>query len=105
MDSWQQKFEIKQQKIEIEQQNIQIKQQKIEQDIQIKQLKIEQEQNKMRLELQKGVWCGFTAEWKRAYAKIRFETLLHSSTNMKNTGNGLNIESGKGLCFNHCIIF
>ena len=87
MDSWQQKFEIKQQKLEMEQQNILIKQ-----------LKIEQEQNQMRLKLQKGVWCGYQSLWTLEKAKITYDKLLHSSTNIVNPGLGLNTQSGIIAC-------
>ena len=88
MDSWQQKFEIKQQKIEMEQQNIQIKQQKIE-----------QEQNKMRLEFQKGVWCGYQDWFAKANEKVNYDHLLHSSTNMNMTNSGAGLKVGSGKIF------
>ena len=52
------------------------------------------EQQKIRLELQKGVWCGFRSLWRTANAKILFDKLLHSSTNIENPGIGLNTQSG-----------
>ena len=140
MDSWQQKFEIKQQKLEMEQQNIlikqqpfEIKQQKLEMEQQnilikqqqfeirqqklemeqqqfeikqknilIKQQKIEQEQKQMRLEFQKGFWYK-GGRWTTAHAKITYDKLLLSSTNMENPGIGLNTQSGIIAFLNHCI--
>ena len=104
VDSWQQKIEIKQQKIELtlqkienNQQNIENNQQKIEnnqQKIEINQLKIEINQQGIERELQKGIWCGQQDMWTSANAKISYDKLLHSSTNMKNPGYGLNTQSG-----------
>lgn len=83
MDSWQLKIELKQQKMEMEQNKM-----KMEQN------KMEMEQQKMRLELQKGVWCGYKGGWSTGNAKIPYDKLLHSSTNMEDPGIGLNIQSG-----------
>ena len=52
------------------------------------------EQYKMRLELQKGVWCGYQNEWTTDNAKITYDKLFHSSTNIVNPGLGLNTQSG-----------
>ena len=56
--------------------------------------KIEMEQQKIRLELQKGVWCGYQNEWNTANAKISYDKIMLSSTNMQNPGIGLNTQSG-----------
>ena len=56
--------------------------------------RIEMEQQKIRLELQKGVWCGYQNEWNTANAKISYDKIMLSSTNMQNPGIGLNTQSG-----------
>ena len=60
--------------------------------------RIEMEQQKIRLELQKGFWCGYKLSWNTANAKITYGKLLHSSTNMENPGIGLNTQSGIFAC-------
>ena len=68
--------------------------------IEIKQQKMEMEQNKIRLELQKGVWCGYQDIWDTSKAKITYDKILHSSTNMEDPGIGLNTQSGIiTICF------
>ena len=49
---------------------------------------------KMEMELQKGVWCGYKSRWSTANSKINYDKLLHSSTNMVNPGVGLDTQSG-----------
>ena len=56
--------------------------------------KMEMELHKMRLEFQKGVWCGYKYRFTAADTKISYQKLLHSSTNMKNPGIGLDTSSG-----------
>ena len=58
------------------------------------QQKMEIRQHKIEMELQKGVWCGYQNSWNTTNAKITYEKLLLSSTNMKNPGIGLDKESG-----------
>jgi len=76
VDSWQLKIELKQQKMDMEQN------------------KVKMEQQKIRLELQKGVWCGYKGQWNTGNAKIPYDKLLHSSTNIENPGIGLDTLSG-----------
>ena len=57
----------------------------------------------MRLEFQKGFWCGYKGgRWTTAHAKITYDKLLHSSTNMDNPGLGLDTQSGIIACHTHC---
>jgi len=104
VDSWQLKIELKQQKMEMEQNEMKMEQQKIrleqnemkmeQQKIRLEQNEMKMEQQKIRLELQKGVWCGYKDKWNTANAKISYNRIMHSSTNMKNPGIGLNTQSG-----------
>ena len=64
-----------------------MKQQKIE-------LKQERMELKMEKELQKGVWCGYKEYCSCSNSKIKYDQLLHSSTNMVNPGVGLDTQSG-----------
>ena len=57
----------------------------------------------MEMEQQKGVWCGYKNLYNTANAKISYIKIMHSSTNMKNPGIGLDIVSGMIVCFNHVI--
>ena len=64
---------------------------------------MEMEQNKIILELQKGVWCGYQDGWNTGNAKIPYDKLLHSSTNFENPGIGLDTQSGITVYLNHVI--
>ena len=64
---------------------------------------MEMEQNEIILELQKGVWCGYQDGWNTGNAKIPYDKLLHSSTNIENPGIGLNTQSGIIACLYHVI--
>ena len=56
------------------------------------------------MKLQKGVWCGYQNEWNTANAKLTYDKLLHSSTNIENPGIGLDTKSGIIASLNHCIL-
>ena len=73
--------------------------------IELKQQKMEMEQKKIRLELQKGVWCGYQDAWSTGNAKIPYDKLLHSSTNIENPGIGLDTKSGITICLNPVITY
>ena len=55
------------------------------------------------MQLQKGVWCGFRGSWSASYSKIKYDKLLHSSTNMVNVGVPLDTQSGIALALAHCL--
>ena len=66
---------------------------------------MELKQQKIEMELQKGVWCGYQDRlFQRPNAKIYYDKLLLSSTNMENPGIGLDTQSGKIACLNHVTI-
>ena len=75
-------------------------QQKIElklQEIDLKQQMIEMEQKNMRLELQKGTWCGYQDWWNKANEKIEYDEIVHAATNMNIPGMVLKTKPGKLL--------
>ena len=71
--------------------------------MEMEQNKMKMEQQKMRLELQKGVWCGYQNSWHTGHAKITYDKLLHSSTNIENPGIGLDTKSGI-IAYFDCVI-
>ena len=66
-------------------------------------IKVDSWQHKIEMELQKGVWCGYQDSWYAGNAKITYDKLLHSSTNIKNPGIGLDTRSGIMACLNYFI--
>ena len=61
-------------------------------------IKVDSWQQKIEMELQKGLWCGYQSDWEISNSEIPYEKLLHASTNMKNPGIGLDTQSGMNDC-------
>ena len=57
-------------------------------------IKVDSWKHKIEMGQKKGVWCGYQDRWDTANAKIPYDKLLHSSTNIENPGIGLDTQSG-----------
>ena len=67
--------------------------------------KVDSWQHKIEMQLQKGVWCGYKGSWDKADSKIKYDKLLHSSTNMVNVGVPVDTQSGIALASKYYITF